>query len=225
MRKYPSMSQENDEIREWLRREFERSGKKKGDLAAAWRTEKAAVSRVLNGTREMSASEHKIAVAFFANDIEGADSPDVSTPELNVRGGAGAGGIAVDAYTPDDEGGHQNTDAVVRRWGIPYRFVRDELRATPNAVNIIEVLGDSMEPTLKPGDRVLIDTNHKMPSPPGVYAVWDGFGIVIKRVEPVRSDHRPMVRLISDNPNHRPYEVSLEEANIIGRAICKISAM
>jgi len=108
---------------------------------------------------------------------------------------------------------------------MPAAFIRHELRSQPQAVRLIEVQGDSMEPTLKGGDRVLIDTNHRTPSPPGVYAVWDGFGLVVKRVQLVAMCDPLQVRLISDNPRHETATVSLADAHIVGRVILKISVM
>lgn len=140
----------------------------------------------------------------------------VTVPEMKVRGGSGPGGSLTEDFSPD---------AVERHWGIPPRFIKDELRAQTAAVRIIEVMGDSMEPTVKPGDRVLIDTNHRLPSPPGVYAVWDGYGVVVKRVEIVPRSEPPQVTLISDNPHHKSYTLTVDDAHIVGRVICKISLM
>ena len=82
-----------------------------------------------------------------------------------------------------------------------------------------------MQPLIDHGDRVLVDTSKNKPSPPGVYAVWDGAGVVLKRVEPIHHGDMSRVRLISENPKHATYEVTLEEARIIGRVVCKISPM
>jgi phage repressor protein C with HTH and peptisase S24 domain len=40
-----------------------------------------------------------------------------------------------------------------------------------------------MEPLLASGDRVLIDTSQRVPVPPGIFAIWDGMGLVAKRIE------------------------------------------
>jgi transcriptional regulator with XRE-family HTH domain len=146
--------------------------------------------------------------------------------EIDIRAGAGGGGIALLTNVESDGNGNTSVaDDVRDLWGIPNRFLREELRASAVAVRIIEVMGDSMNPTLKPGDRVFVDTNHKAPSPPGVYAVWDGFGVVVKRVELIPRTDPPRVLLISDNSSHRQYELTLEEAHIVGRVIGKISLM
>ncbi len=225
-RKYVCMKKQNVKHAKWVSGEFARTKKPKGGLAKALGIDSAGVTRLLKGNRDITVDEQKIIQDYFTG---GEDGPSLSfpdaIPEIDVRFGAGAGGVPIDAYISDGNGGHTAADGVKENWGIPHRFVRNELRSTPSVVRIAEVLGDSMEPALRSGDRVMIDTNHKSPSPPGVYAVWDGFGLVIKRVEIVPRSSPTMVRLISDNSHHAVYEVSLDDAQIVGRVICKISAM
>jgi hypothetical protein len=50
---------------------------------------------------------------------------------------------------------------------IACRVVRHEFRAPPNELRTITVDGDSMEPLLPSGDRILIDTSQRVPVPPG----------------------------------------------------------
>lgn len=220
-----------ERLRNWFADAFARTGKQKSDLARLWGVEPSAVTRVLSMEREVKAHEMEIAKAFFEEEsVDGSGGrPALATPgsiqEIDVRAGAGGGGISVEVHADNGHGVSISSDQVKAEWVMPPRFVREELRTNVSAVRIVEVLGDSMEPTLKSGDRVLIDTSHRLPSPPGVYAVWDGYGIVIKRIEPVRNADRPMVKLISDNKNHTAYEVSIEEAAIVGRVICKICTM
>jgi SOS-response transcriptional repressor LexA len=42
-------------------------------------------------------------------------------------------------------------------------------------------------------------------------------GLVAKRLEHVANSDPPRLRIISENPSYKPYEVSSEEVNIIGR--------
>jgi phage repressor protein C with HTH and peptisase S24 domain len=51
------------------------------------------------------------------------------------------------------------------------------------------------------------------------YALWDGHGLLVKRLESMVGD-RPRLRVISDNRQiYSPYEVDAEEVRIIGRLI------
>lgn len=96
-------------------------------------------------------------------------------------------------------------------------WIRNQLGSSPQSLRLLHVEGDSMEPTLKDGDMVLVDMGRKRPSPPGVFVLHDGIGLVAKRIEPIPNSDPPKLRIISDNPVYAPYERLLEEINIVGR--------
>jgi hypothetical protein len=139
--------------------------------------------------------------------------------EIDVRAGAGGGGMPGVWYEHDADGNSYETDGVKASWILPPDLVRSELRTSERNIRILEVFGDSMEPTLHSGDRVFVDISHRTPSPEGIYAVNDGFGVVLKRIEVIPQTDPVRVNLISDNPNHTSREMTLEEANIVGRMI------
>jgi len=137
----------------------------------------------------------------------------VLVPELDVRASGGHGSVEIPL---DGNGNH----IVLAEWTIPGDYLRAN---TPDvsAVRIIRVIGDSMEPEYPAGDRVLVDTSHRSPSPPGVYAVWDGFGLVLKRLESIIGSDPPRVRLSSANSAYPPYEISVESLVVQGRVLAK----
>ncbi|HLJ21411.1 MAG TPA: S24 family peptidase [Stellaceae bacterium] len=135
--------------------------------------------------------------------------PMMRIEELDVRASAGSGSSGL-------------TDESVRAvaaWQMPSEIVRGYTTAPAAELRIITVLGDSMEPTLLPGQRVLVDTADRRPSPPGVFVVWDGLGLVVKRVQLLPHTDPPRVKITSDNQNYEPYERTLDEAYIQGRVI------
>lgn len=84
---------------------------------------------------------------------------------------------------------------------------------------MMEVIGDSMAPTLVSGDRVLVDMKDRRISQPGLFVLWDDDGPVIKRLEIVPERNRSKIRRISDNPLHGDYDVGVDEINVIGRVV------
>ena len=78
--------------------------------------------------------------------------------------------------------------------------------------------GDSIEPLLSSGDRIMIDVNRNLPSPPGIFVIWDGLGLVAKRIEHVPHSDAPRVVLKSLNPQYDSYERSGDEIRIVDRA-------
>ena len=136
----------------------------------------------------------------------------VPIPEVEVRAAAGAGALNDD---------HPQQIGV---WPLSARVIEQELRAPPNALRVISVLGDSMLPTLCDGDRIMVDTSHRTPSPPGLYVLWDGTGLVTKRVTVIPGDP-PQVRLHSDNQLYSPYDCHPDEINIVGRVVLAAKRM
>jgi len=164
---------------------------------------------------------------------EAAPSASSKIREVDPRAGAGAGGIDSEQVSTTKNGITISADATAALWEIPDAFLRGELRMAPATAYIIEVQGDSgYDPafpgapgSLFPGDRAIVNTADRRPSPPGPFLVWDGTGLVIKMVETVHGTDPPMLRLNSRNPRYSSYEVSIEEAHIVGRVRGKISSM
>lgn len=130
----------------------------------------------------------------------------ITVSEYEVRLSAGPGALV-------------ETENQTGVWQFSRRYIVDELRLDPQGLAIVEVQGDSMEPTLKTGDRVLIDHSDRNPARPGVYAIWDSNATVVKRIERIPASDPPQLVLISDNKNHNQYTVLADLVNIIGRVV------
>jgi len=139
-------------------------------------------------------------------------------PEVDAHTGAG---LAADAPTVDVPAGaySQSGHETVGIWSMPLDYLRHELRVPKLAVRLVEVIGDSMHPTLQPGDRIMVNTGDRKPSPPGIFALWDGLGVVVKRVEHIPNTDPLVYRIGSDNPHHATYERTEDEVHIIGRVV------
>lgn len=137
-------------------------------------------------------------------------------PEIDVRAGMGGGGNSIEEMYFDEDGAGQSRDAVRAHWGIPDYYL-NESRLDPKFTDILEASGTSNEPDLRAGDRLIVDRRHRVPSPEGYYALWDGFGVVVKALQIVPNTDPPVVRIVSANKLFEAYERSVEEINIIGR--------
>lgn len=143
--------------------------------------------------------------------------PHETVAEIDVRAGAGGGGVPVETWVQDGAGNTYAAEGIRAHWEIPGEVMRELLRATPRHIRAFEVIGDSMEPRLGEGDRVFIDLRYTVPSPEGIFALWDGFGVVVKRLQIVRGSDPLRVRVISANPSYEPYEAAVDDIKIIGR--------
>lgn len=148
---------------------------------------------------------------------EGAvEAPD-RVPELDTRASQGGG---VPAHELRKDGRY--ADALKsEEWVFPASFVREQLHSSPSQLLVVDTAGDSMEPTIASGERVIVDTGHKTPTPDGLYAIRDTFkSIIVKRLQVLRSARPPRVKIISDNNNHPSEEAPLGELEIVGKVLC-----
>lgn len=128
--------------------------------------------------------------------------------EIDLSAGAGPG-TSVDAAER------------LRTWKVPRNVVNIASESAMDRIKIVRVKGDSMMPTFNPLDRIMVDTGDTLPSPGGIFVVWDGLGFVLKRVQLVPHSEPLRVKITSDNPQFDPYERVIGEAYIQGRVIGK----
>jgi phage repressor protein C with HTH and peptisase S24 domain len=109
--------------------------------------------------------------------------------------------------------------------GDPFYFRREWLRsvvhAAPDALRVINLSGDSMEPTMSDGDVALVRLQtYIMPPRTGIYCIVnsDGEDLRVKRLEAV-SGAPPRIRIISDNRAYDAREVERGEITILGPVI------
>lgn len=135
-------------------------------------------------------------------------------PEFDIAAAAGHGSFPIAGATEDGLG-------PVDQWVIPSRYLA-AFSERPDCLAVIRVAGDSMEPDYNAGERVLVDRSHVLPTPPGVYVLWDGLGLVLKRVEVIFGTQDPvMIRISSINSAYSTYDRALSEVHINGRVVGK----
>lgn len=100
------------------------------------------------------------------------------------------------------------------------RFSSSWLRSMGLQVDMlsaIAVSGDSMEPTLRDGDEILVD---RIPRPlrDGIHVVRLEENLLVKRIDASRPG---IILLLSDNTAYRPIECRVEDVEIVGRVVWK----
>lgn len=96
----------------------------------------------------------------------------------------------------DDEADSNEHD---QGFAMPLDFLH-KITPTPSAkLRLITISGDSIPPVLKHGDVVMLDCAQKQPSPPGIYIVDEGVGLVAKRLDLVPATQPQMLKLTSEN--------------------------
>ncbi|HVJ31619.1 MAG TPA: S24 family peptidase [Terriglobia bacterium] len=123
-------------------------------------------------------------------------------PEIDVRAGMGPGQVPVDIERPVDF------------WEVPRGFF-----GRSGELLVVQVKGESMEPVLKTGDRVIIDRSDTVPSPGGIFGIFDGHGVIVKYVETIAQSNPLQIRIFSGNPPFTPQDMVVQDDTIVGRVL------
>ena len=83
-------------------------------------------------------------------------------------------------------------------------------------IEAINLIGDSMEPTLKDGSMVFVDTSQTDIKNGGIFVIVTGMGLFVKRVVLKLGGK---VVLLSDNKEYAQEELSVDDIRIKGRVI------
>lgn len=106
-------------------------------------------------------------------------------------------------------------DEVVGKWVMPVNDFRDITFAKPQDVKQMRVVGDSMEPTIKDGDYILVDTSHNVFDVDGIYLIRMVNGLSVKRLQAGLND----IKIHSDNKKYEPITAKQGEVFTIGKVI------
>ncbi|MBT5265986.1 MAG: helix-turn-helix transcriptional regulator [Rhodospirillaceae bacterium] len=104
-------------------------------------------------------------------------------------------------------------------WYFSNDWIRHSLAARPEDLKVVAIEGDSMEPSLLTGDRVIIDVSRRTPTPPGMFVLHDGVGLVAKQLEFIPNSEPPTILVRAVNPAYQAYERAMEDLNVIGRIV------
>jgi len=130
-----------------------------------------------------------------------ADWADI--PRLPLGASAGPGTMAQDLAPTD-------------RLRFSGRWLRQQ-GLEPGMLSVIEVEGDSMDPTLRDGDEILVDRSAR-PMRSGLHVIRLDDVLLVKRLEPGPAG---TLRIISDNPAYPSMERARTDVAVIGRVVWK----
>ena len=80
---------------------------------------------------------------------------------------------------------------------MPDVMVCHEGDADPQGMRILKVCRNLMELEIGEGGRVVVDTARRVPSAGWLFVLWEGDGLVVKRVEPIHGPGSERLRLLS----------------------------
>lgn len=194
---------------EWIRTALRRPGKSQAGLARALGRDPSAVTKLLQGSRQLKAAEIAKVQAYLAAQPEATARPDWEAefqlvPVYDIRASAGAGSLTED--------GEPIYFHMFRRQWL------DRMTVSPGQLSVVQVSGDSMWDTLHDGDHVLLDRSQQNIRREGLYVIRIDEMLQIKRISmhPVSK----LVTIKSDNPSYPTYDgVSPGDLNVVGRVV------
>lgn len=131
----------------------------------------------------------------------------VLVPRYNIEASAGGGSVV-------------HSEQVVDHLAFKTDWVRRELGTDPKHLLLIHSVGDSMEPTIRSGDLLLVDRNKSRIKGDGIYLINLDDGLMVKRVEwlldgsvVIRGDNTVVSR------EQTLSSAELEKLHILGRIV------
>lgn len=112
-----------------------------------------------------------------------------------------------------------HSEQVVDHLAFREEWVRTELGAVPKNLILISAIGDSMEPTLRAGDLLLIDRSGDGVKQDAIYAFATNGELRVKRMQ-LKMDGSVVVK--SDNQQYEPETLTSDQAatlHIVGRVV------
>lgn len=187
---------------------------------------KGRVLRIDTANRLADACGVSLQWLLFGTD-QAVSSPPVHTPinddiahldYYDVRASAGFGAL--------------NPDEMPEKVAVSRHFLRHDLGLSPDSALMLQVDGDSMEPTLSAGNRVIVDRSPR-PALNGIHVLIFGGALLVKRLI-MNLDGTVTVQ--SDNPIYAPQTVAIsrfrwgkpdgnDSITVIGRVAYRLQAM
>jgi plasmid maintenance system antidote protein VapI len=191
---------------QWLKTQFAANpDKSKAGLAAAIGLEPPAVSKILNGTRQIKAQEYLQMREYFGLPVDGLSAVRKT---YTVKAQDGQDGFD-DGSPPPSE------------WSIP--SVISSQAAGPNKTNrVFQVRESFMEPEFKRGEHVLVDIADRKPSPPGAFIISDGFSNMLRYCEYTPKSGDTEIRISARRNGFQPQTLKPGDFLVIGRVIAKL---
>ncbi len=198
---------------QWLKIQFELNpAKSKAELARVLNLEPPAVSKILNGARQIKAQEYNLMRKFFGLPVDGERGARLSNDSYRLETLAGDGMALQDGAIPAEQ----------ESWVIPAGILSQRTKAPPEQIKIFTVQESLMEPDYKRGEHVLVDLSDKKPSPPGAFIISDGFGYMLRLCAFAPKSDPPHVKISAVHSGFQSQTLEAGDIDIVGRVIAKL---
>lgn len=115
----------------------------------------------------------------------------------------------IDAFGKDGEpASTQEPDAASVAFTLPEAFVRQELESSPDHLFLFRAPGDSMDPTFRYRDFLLVNRSIQTPVSGRIFLIRLNQSLFCKRIQELPEGR---LQLLSDNPNYPPMEIRAQD--------------
>ena len=197
---------------QWLNALFKNHpNKTKKSLADFLSMEPPAISKMLNGTRQIKAEEYVAMRAFFGMSNDGEHAVSVPVRLTTISRDLHHSSFA------EGESGNRN-----QLWGSPTNIAQENSAVIYKSTMVIENPDDYMAPDFEIGDQILVNLDDRKTSDPGVFVVSDGVNYMVRQCELVTSAALLQIQISGKKEGFLPQALEIDEINIIGRVIGKV---
>ncbi|HQX26403.1 MAG TPA: hypothetical protein PKX38_00540 [Alphaproteobacteria bacterium] len=192
---------------QWLKTQFAANpDKSKAGLAAAIGLEPPAISKILNGSRQIKAQEYLLMREYFGLPVDG-HSAARKTYTVKVH---------------DGQDGLYDGSAPPAEWAIPSTIAAHAPGENGKTTRVFQVRENLMEPEFKRGEHVLVDISDRKPSPPGAFIISDGFSNMMRFCEYAPKSNDGEIRISARQNGFQPQVLKPGDFIVIGRVIAKL---
>ncbi len=195
---------------QWLKAQLQiHSDKSKSDLAQALGLEPPAVSKMLNGTRQIKAQEYLNMRRFFGMPVDG---------ERAVKGGAQ--NFVIRPLINEKK--MKERDFEDGQWVLPASLLQERTETASEHIRIFKITDNFMEPEFRKNEHVLVDMTDQKPSPTAPFVVSDGFGHMVRTCAFVPQSKPPQIKISAHNSSIKDIVVDQSAFVTVGRVIAKL---
>lgn len=183
----------------------------KAKLARHLGIEPHKLSKSLTDERRFTPQEIALLQDWFSGNGAPEPGPAASLSDMAL--------VAIyDVQASAGPGTYVEHEPVVERLAFPPNYLSTITSTNPQHLAIISVKGNSMLPTLKDGDVVMLDTSKRHLGYDGMFVLQIEGVLHVKRIGRTGQPGHVVIR--SDNEvESPPYEVRIEDVSVVGRVL------
>lgn len=129
------------------------------------------------------------------------------------------GFIYVPLYDVEASAGHGtlvHSEQVIDFLAFKEQFITRELGLNPKHILLIKAIGDSMNPTIRAGALLLVNSSVTKVRNDGIYVIRQNSDLLVKRIQNMMDGQ---LKVRSDNPEYEPLMVASEALDILGEVV------